>query len=75
MVEEAHSEQHDFPPAFSEGAKFDTQEGGNRDSHTQTVMIGVPWRQTQTADWFAGLRGMSVWRIFEVDIISWSIET
>jgi len=25
----------------AEGAKFDTQEGGNRDSHTQTVMIGV----------------------------------
>ena len=23
------------------GAKFDTQEGGNRDSHTQTIMIGV----------------------------------
>ena len=57
MVEEAHSEQHDFPPAFSAGAKFDTQEGGNRDSHTQTVMIGVPWRQTQAADWFAAVEG------------------
>lgn len=27
--------------ALCAGAKFDTQEGGNRDSHTQTIMIGV----------------------------------
>ena len=30
----------------SAGAKFDTQEGGNRDSHTQTIMIGVVTSET-----------------------------
>ena len=36
------------------GAKFDTQEGGNRDSHTQTIMIGVV--TSVTPGWWICLR-------------------
>ncbi|CAL1170264.1 unnamed protein product, partial [Cladocopium goreaui] len=35
----------------AEGAKFDTQEGGNRDSHTQTIMIGVNEADEGASKW------------------------
>lgn len=35
----------------AEGAKFDTQEGGNRDSHTQTIMVGVNEADEGASKW------------------------
>lgn len=54
----------------AEGAKFDTQEGGNRDSHTQTIMIGVNDADEGASKWLDATfncdevsLGLTEWRV------------
>eukprot|EP00435_Cladocopium_sp_Y103_P073760 s17_g45.t1 len=54
----------------AEGAKFDTQEGGNRDSHTQTIMIGVNEADEGASKWLDATfncdevsLGLTEWRV------------